>query len=212
MNTEPTENRRRRTREETKKATKERLLEAARKEFAAKGFAGASLEAIAEEAGYTTGAVYHHFANKDELFLELIETGWSRQTSRRAEALRAVLASDSSRPFGALDDALEDQSRRGGESLLLAAEFWLYAARNIRATAMVAKNFREQGEEFEPLVAKMMTSTGTGSPLSPSEFTVVALTLFEGLTRRRRVDPTAFPSDLLSRALTMLLLRGSDGD
>jgi AcrR family transcriptional regulator len=47
------------------------LLDAAEEVFAAKGFDGASLEEIADRAGYTRGAIYKHFGNKTDLFLAL---------------------------------------------------------------------------------------------------------------------------------------------
>lgn len=49
------------------------ILECAKEEFLEKGFEGASMRAIAERAGYTTGMVYGRFADKSELFKELVE-------------------------------------------------------------------------------------------------------------------------------------------
>lgn len=57
-----------RNRERTRAA----LLDAAAVVFARKGFAAASLDEIAEAAGFTRGAVHHHFASKEELFLAVI--------------------------------------------------------------------------------------------------------------------------------------------
>ncbi len=54
-------------------ATVTALLRAARRQFGAEGYDGTSLEAIAAEAGVTTGAVYHHFAGKKGLFLAVAE-------------------------------------------------------------------------------------------------------------------------------------------
>ncbi|SDB20502.1 TetR/AcrR family transcriptional regulator [Eubacterium oxidoreducens] len=46
----------------------DQILEVAKKEFSKKGFQGASLRNIAKEAGVTTGSLYWHFKNKEELF------------------------------------------------------------------------------------------------------------------------------------------------
>ncbi len=51
----------------------DKILECAREEFLEKGFEGASMRTIAERAGYTTGMVYGRFADKSELFRELVE-------------------------------------------------------------------------------------------------------------------------------------------
>jgi len=55
------------SREEKKALTRARLLDAAATVFARRGFAAASLDEVAEEAGLTKGAVYSNFESKDEL-------------------------------------------------------------------------------------------------------------------------------------------------
>lgn len=57
------------TRERRLEHTRGLLLEAAEEVFAEKGFAAATLDDIAHAAGYTKGAIYKHFATKEELFL-----------------------------------------------------------------------------------------------------------------------------------------------
>jgi AcrR family transcriptional regulator len=52
--------------------TRAALLDAAAEVFARKGFAAATLDEIAEAAGFTRGAFHHHFASKEELFLAVI--------------------------------------------------------------------------------------------------------------------------------------------
>lgn len=50
----------------------DRILECAKREFLEKGFEGASMRSIAENAGYTTGMLYGRFADKDELFRAIV--------------------------------------------------------------------------------------------------------------------------------------------
>lgn len=50
------------------RATRERLIDAARTQFGEHGYEGASLDAILGAAGVKRGALYHHFASKTELF------------------------------------------------------------------------------------------------------------------------------------------------
>ncbi len=63
----------RRTREEQRAETRARLLDAAGELIAARGFDGASIDAITERAGYTRGAFYSNFSGKPELLVELCE-------------------------------------------------------------------------------------------------------------------------------------------
>ena len=62
----------RRTKEEAAQ-TRQDLLEAALTIFSQQGYAAARLEDIAEAAGVTRGAIYHHFGSKAELFQALVE-------------------------------------------------------------------------------------------------------------------------------------------
>ena len=52
---------------------KQHLLESAIRVFAVKGFDDASMREIAAEAGLTTGAIYHHYKNKDDLFYDAVK-------------------------------------------------------------------------------------------------------------------------------------------
>jgi AcrR family transcriptional regulator len=53
--------------------TREAILAAARKAFAERGYDGASIRAIATDAGVDPALVHHYFGNKDKLFLESLE-------------------------------------------------------------------------------------------------------------------------------------------
>jgi AcrR family transcriptional regulator len=75
------------TRIERKARTRGDLLAAARRVFLRRGFHGASLEEIAEEAGYTKGAVYSNFRGKDDLFLALLEEHYAERARGYAELM-----------------------------------------------------------------------------------------------------------------------------
>src|SRR3954464_13741014 len=64
---------RRLTRAEQQAQTRSRVLEAADAVFARSGFHAARLEEIADQAGFTRGAVYSNFSGKDDLALAIIE-------------------------------------------------------------------------------------------------------------------------------------------
>ena len=78
--------RKRMTQAERREETRDQLLTAAARVFARNGFHATSLEAVAEEAGFSRGAVYYNFADKEELFLELLD----RRCAERAQDLREV--------------------------------------------------------------------------------------------------------------------------
>lgn len=62
-----------RTRAESMEENRARLLAAARRAFADKGYAAASMDALTAEAGLTRGALYHNFGDKRGLFAAVVE-------------------------------------------------------------------------------------------------------------------------------------------
>jgi AcrR family transcriptional regulator len=79
----------RRTQAERTAATRTALVGAARRLFAAQGFAGVGTEAIVREATVSRGALYHHFTDKTELFAAVLEDV-EREVSRHlADVARA---------------------------------------------------------------------------------------------------------------------------
>src|ERR1700684_2339871 len=82
------------TREQSRAHTRDRLLTAARRVFARSGFHGASVEEIASEAGFSTGALYSNFDGKEDLFLVLMEREIDEHAREIADAVgeRASLA------------------------------------------------------------------------------------------------------------------------
>ncbi|HEX2088147.1 MAG TPA: TetR family transcriptional regulator [Solirubrobacteraceae bacterium] len=114
---------RQRARRAPRDQTRRDVLDAAARAFARDGFHGASVEAVAAEAGLTTGAVYSNFKSKEELFLTLYE----ERIALRAKELRAAAVG------GGVASAAADATRlfrRDREWLLLYFEFALHAARD----------------------------------------------------------------------------------
>src|SRR6478609_4634481 len=73
------------TRAESKQQTREAVLAAARDVFARDGFHGATLDRVAEQAGFTKGAVYSAFASKADLFMAVYEARVADRSARARE-------------------------------------------------------------------------------------------------------------------------------
>lgn len=95
--------------QERSQQTRKRLLAAARRAFSERGFAGASMEAIAEEAGVTRGPLYHFFDDKTDLFRAVYAEIEHELTARIAAEIQAR--------SGAAADALDDV-RLGAQAFL----------------------------------------------------------------------------------------------
>src|SRR5260370_42132776 len=96
--------RRRLTREDKRRANQGRILQAARKVFAQHGYHGATIGEIAEEAGLSNGAVYYNFANKEDLFLALLDE-W------RTELIRDVQTAVGRPGSAGSGDSFQDEMR-----------------------------------------------------------------------------------------------------
>src|SRR4029453_14661719 len=68
--------------------TREGLVDAAEPLFTTNGFHATSVDAVADAAGYTKGAVYSNFASKEDLFFAV----YARRVDRRVEEMEQTLA------------------------------------------------------------------------------------------------------------------------
>jgi AcrR family transcriptional regulator len=190
--------RRRTTRAEAKARTRALVLDAAARTFARKGFAGASVEEIAEAAGFSIGAVYSNFASKEELFVELLS---GRASDRVAEAA-AVLADEAAAaqdPLPALGRMLTAVADKDLDAAPLQAEFWLYAVRNPALLETLAARMREPRDTLAALVAPELDGDAP-----PHAVATIIMALFHGLVQQRRTDPDTVPDDLFGQALGWL--------
>ncbi|MET7784432.1 MULTISPECIES: TetR/AcrR family transcriptional regulator [Streptomyces] len=196
--------RRRLTRAEAKARTRRLLLDAAARVFARKGFAGASVEEIAESAGFSIGALYSNFGGKEALFLELMaERGLDRvaeaaQTLDRHEAGTGEAAAELGRLLVHVADKDTDFAP-------LQAEFWLYAVRNPHVLDTMAAALREPRQALEGLIDTWLTEQGGPAEAPAESVATVVAALFQGLVRLRRVDPDSVPEELFGQALVWLV-------
>ena len=184
------------TRAERTAQTRSDLLAAAERRFFVHGYHGTTLDDIADEAGYTKGAVYSTFKSKAGLFLALFD----RVMAQRLEDLRALLAphDDDEGRFRALADRPVDA--RNTQFLLLAIEFWTHAARE----PAVLEEFSARYRQFRAALAELGPQD---SPLGTDRWAIVTLALANGLALERLIDPTGVPDDLLA-AVQMRIARG----
>lgn len=78
------------SRAEQSRANREKILASARQHFERLGYHGASVDAIAEEAGFSKGAIYSQFGSKDDLMLAVLEVSIEdrqRATDRLIDSL-----------------------------------------------------------------------------------------------------------------------------
>jgi AcrR family transcriptional regulator len=198
--------RKRLTRAQSQEQTRERLLDAAAEVFSQRGFQAASVEEVAETAGYSKGAVYSNFTSKEELFLALLDRHLER-------VLQVVAGLAVSGPEGATvghgNDAPGASFARHLEETrtwnVLTMEFWLYAMRDERARQTLAERYRAGRAELATRLREMYAAQGSIPPM-PVEYLAWALiALGTGLAVETYLDPPALPDELYQTVMRRLL-------
>ncbi len=200
---EATERQMRLTRDERRAQTRERLLDAAADVFNRLGYHGASLEAVAEAAGYTKGAVYSNFASKTELFFALAER---RSVAANIDATREQFVATPLPEFiDGMGEMLRAQAAEDEAWDVLTIEVWLAAMRDPALRSMMAHDYRQMRGEFGPLVAAKLDEAGIATPFTGEELGCLVSALGSGMILQHYLEPGAVDPDLLPRALRQLL-------
>ncbi|KAA0022656.1 TetR/AcrR family transcriptional regulator [Antrihabitans cavernicola] len=189
------------TRPESQARTHADLVATARDLFLTDGFANTSLERVAETAGYSKGAVYSNFANKNQLCLEALEL---IRTTKIGEV--AGLLGTSETLDGRLSAFQEWAEKTLGDVGWTMLEFeFMVASRDdpdMRAS-LVASLSTVRG-----VVATMLTSLADSLdltlPLPADDAASSLLSLGIGLGIQRAVDPT-ISAQLVTDGLRMFL-------
>src|SRR5579864_5155409 len=172
-----------RTQAERRSETRQQLLSAARDLIAERGVAGASVDALAEAADRTSGALYAQFGNKDGLLLALLDH-WKEATATAIAAEFETTTSTDAR-LAALWSNFVNPPDNAEAWVLLEHELWLYACRNLAAQEQVAARY----EGARTQLASALPPTTEGQP--PVDAATLLIALMIGLEMQRRIDPDA---------------------
>lgn len=179
-----------------------RLLRSAARIFSAKGFDKTTLEEIAEEAGFSKGAVYSNFEGKDELFFCLIES----RIDERIRAMENVPGSGG---------ALADIAKRRAELLIdivasepewqiLFIEYWLRAVRNPALLERFVVRRRMMRERITRHLEESGVFNRDAASIPASSYAVLLLALSNGLGIEGIIDPETVTKDFTMRLLSLI--------
>jgi AcrR family transcriptional regulator len=197
------------TQDERRQQTRDAVVAAAGRVFAKRGFHAASLDAIAEEAGVTRGAVYYNFADKEELFLELLD----RRCAERAQDLRAVFAGTEPGDVDAAGRQAQLAARHALDAMTgdaqwraLYLEFLAHAARDAGFRRAFARRTDQMRSVLEEVVVAQTEPVAGTLPMPPEQLAVVIDALGVGLWAHHMLHGArAVPPDLFSKALGVLV-------
>lgn len=136
---------------------RQKILDAAASVLARRGFAGAQLSEIAEQAGTLPGSLYYHFQSREELIEEVLRRGVTLSLARARAVIEAL-------PAGATADGrLEAALRAHLRFQLVESDYARAAVRSIGQYpqgmwSRINAKFRAYGKFFDGLIAASMKS------------------------------------------------------
>lgn len=192
--------RKRLSREETRAQTRAHLLDAAKMLFAQHGFKGASVEQIAEAAGYTRGAVYSNFEDKQTLLIALIERCFNDDLAEIASMEGNLAAMSAS-----FQQAADLEEARQRETHLLKMEFWMCALRFPVVREAYEHHQTRLRAAIGVQIERQFASMHRPLPVPADQLAAVAIALRNGLDTQKLINVQAIPSSLYGLTLHLLL-------
>jgi len=185
----------------TRGEVRDRILDAASKVFAAEGFAGATIDAIGQAAGFTKGAVYSNFESKDELFLALLD----REFELRGEQIATALESggDTAAAAQALSRSVLDSIHGHADYYVLFVEYWLRALRDPQLRERLIARRRAAADDQALHIAESAGTVQSSRRLAELAQLVVTINL--GIGMEEVLQPGIIDPDLLAQLITTLL-------
>ncbi|HWC39043.1 MAG TPA: TetR/AcrR family transcriptional regulator [Acidimicrobiales bacterium] len=176
------------TPERRRELTRSALVDSAAELFAERGFHAASLDDIAERAGFTRGAIYSNFENKEELFFAVLE----RHVNSQLDAF-SRLFEQSGGPGSVERSAVAKAWREmmGDEQwAALTLEFRLYALRNPEVRERLAAQERKLRQVMRRFVLELNESSDMSFRFPPEDIVAVIDGASWGLMEQALLDPS----------------------
>ena len=189
-----------------REATRARLLQAATAAFAERGFHGASVEDICERAGFTRGAFYSNFSDKDDLVLALFDQHATR-VGARAEELAAHTDLSPEEILAGVIDVLVGSPREQANWHLLQAEFTLHAIRGPAARRAWVRQQDQLRETLATVVEQVARRHHLTLSVSPRQFVRLVQAISTGSTAPHLLQPRTVRRGALEREFLPLVLR-----
>ena len=185
------------TRAESKERTRQRLLAEAQRLFRERGYAATSLEQIAEAAEVTKGAIYGHFASKEDLMLSALEAApapdYSTTLNDQSRPLRERLA--------AFSRAIAAEDPGDAEELAMYLEFF---AALLRAPDALQRYSSSRERRLQELAADGAGGDELAAVVTPVQVWAIGQAMLVGLQIEKRLAPGLVTPEVFERAYGLL--------
>ena len=192
------------TRRQKQAETRSSLLRSAAKLFCRHGLEGASVEEVAQDAGFTTGAFYSNFKSKEELFLVMLDEKFGAELERTDELLAGT-----GEPGDEARDAADDfvrYIRSDPEWPRLYFEFVAYAARNDDFRQELATRHRALRSRLTEIYRRWSADFPAQPPVPIEDIAAMTDFMGDGFILDKLVDPEL--DDDLYATMMAIFFRG----
>lgn len=183
--------------------TRRRLIDAAGRVFADRGYTATSMEEVAAAAGFSKGAVYSNFESKQDLFMSLMRA----RIEERVVAVRRV-ASAAGGPREQAEGAGDEMRRllvEQPEWHRLFIEFWAQAMREADLRVALVDARRPMREQIASLLEEQSERHQLPLPAKAEDLAVIILALSNGLAIEQMIDPGIVDAGIHGTAFALLL-------
>lgn len=182
---------------------REELLTAALHVFARRGYEQAGVDEIAAEAGYSKGALYWHFAGKEELLTTLLDERIDAPAREMVALLQSAppdrdMSVEAARAFAR-------RLREQREGVLLDREYWSLAIRDPDLRARYVARQTELRRALAGALQARMCHLGTPDlPMGAEQVARIVMSIIAGLATDELIEPGSVDPDLLAETLAVL--------
>ncbi len=189
------------TRKEKQAHTRACLMQSAATVFARRGLQQASIDEVAEDAGYTKGAFYANFKSKEELFLAMLD----ERFTERIEGIESVIAGEGS---------TAEKARRAGDNFVqglsadrewerLFFEFSAYAARDEEFREELVTRYRTMRDRMAAALETHSEGLGKEATLPYDQVALMVSVMANGFALEKLLEGEAVPDELYGTMLTV---------
>jgi AcrR family transcriptional regulator len=189
------------TRKEKQAHTRACLMQSAAKVFARRGLQQASIDEVAEDAGFTKGAFYANFKSKEELFLAMLD----ERFTQRIEGIERVIAGEGS---------TAEKARRAGDNFVqglsadrewerLFFEFSAYAARDDDFREELVTRYRTMRDRMAAALEAHSERLGKEATLPFDQVALMVSVMANGFALEKLLEGEAVPDELYGTMLTV---------
>ncbi len=177
---------------EEQQKTKERIIAAASKVLAEKGYEATTLREISREAQAAPGLVHYYFGGKDELLVEVLQAAGQRFHQRMERLVQQVPAE---RSLEAVLTQLRERVDLEPDVYRLRYESFSLGLHNPLIEPKVRERLAQRRNEIGSVMAKVLenmerTDGAQRSSLDPTLLAALLISIFDGLALQKIMDPT----------------------